>query len=87
MAKADDPLMLMRSFMKVLIRLYRYAVSPFLGDSCRFYPSCSHYAEEAVEQHGVIRGSWLTIKRLSRCHPLHEGGIDLVPPPPHNHKI
>ncbi|MEX1033073.1 MAG: membrane protein insertion efficiency factor YidD [Cellvibrionaceae bacterium] len=62
-----------------LIRGYRYLISPLLGDCCRFYPSCSHYGEEAVAKHGVVRGSWLTLKRLLKCHPFHPGGIDWVP--------
>jgi len=54
-------------------------ISPFLGQNCRFYPSCSKYAEEAITVHGGIKGSWLAIKRIGRCHPWHEGGIDPVP--------
>lgn len=63
----------------LLIRGYRYAISPLFGQHCRFYPSCSAYALEAIESHGLKRGSWLAIRRLSRCHPWHEGGIDPVP--------
>jgi uncharacterized protein len=62
------------------IRAYRYIISPMLGPTCRFYPSCSCYAEEALQQHGALRGSYLTVRRLLRCHPLHEGGYDPVPP-------
>ena len=62
------------------IRAYRYIISPMLGQSCRFYPSCSCYAEEALQQHGAVRGSYLTVRRLLRCHPWHEGGYDPVPP-------
>jgi hypothetical protein len=54
-------------------------LSPLLGNHCRFYPSCSVYAEQSVYRFGVMRGMWLTIFRLCRCHPWHEGGIDLVP--------
>lgn len=61
------------------IRAYRYIISPMLGPTCRFYPSCSCYAEEALQQHGAIRGSYLTVRRLMRCHPWHEGGYDPVP--------
>jgi putative membrane protein insertion efficiency factor len=67
------------------IRAYRYLISPMLGPTCRFYPSCSCYAEEALQQHGALRGSYLTVRRLLRCHPWHEGGYDPVPPP-HNIK-
>ena len=69
----------MRFVLKYLIRGYQLAISPFLGPRCRFYPSCSHYAIEAIETHGASRGVWLTIKRISRCHPWHEGGFDPVP--------
>lgn len=61
------------------ISLYRWLLSPMLGQRCRFYPSCSQYAQEAIERHGSGFGSWLTIKRLLKCHPWHEGGIDHVP--------
>jgi putative membrane protein insertion efficiency factor len=62
-----------------LIKAYQYVLSPLLGNHCRFYPSCSHYAVEAIERHGALRGGLLTIARLSRCHPWHEGGVDPVP--------
>jgi putative membrane protein insertion efficiency factor len=71
----------MRKFLTGLIRAYQYLISPLLGNHCRFYPSCSHYAAEAIETHGALRGSWLALRRLSRCHPWHEGGVDPVPPP------
>jgi putative membrane protein insertion efficiency factor len=71
----------MRRIVIFLIRLYQIILSPFLGQHCRFYPSCSAYSLEALEKHGVIRGLWLSIKRLSRCHPWHEGGVDPVPEP------
>ena len=61
------------------IRGYQYAIGPMRGPSCRFYPSCSEYACEAIEQHGTARGSWLTAKRLCKCHPFHPGGFDPVP--------
>ena len=71
----------MRAVLKGLIRLYRYLVSPLLGPNCRFYPSCSCYAEEALEHHGIVRGSYLAARRILRCHPWHPGGYDPVPPP------
>jgi putative membrane protein insertion efficiency factor len=62
-----------------VIRLYQWVVSPWLGPSCRFEPSCSQYAELAVERHGVVRGGWLAVRRLGRCHPLGGAGFDPVP--------
>ena len=62
-----------------LIKFYKYFISPLLGDNCRFYPSCSSYAIEALQIHGVFLGSYLALKRLLRCHPFNPGGIDLVP--------
>ncbi|MCL5074188.1 MAG: membrane protein insertion efficiency factor YidD [Chloroflexi bacterium] len=59
-----------------LIRLYQRTISPLLPPSCRFYPSCSHYAYEAIERYGLRRGGWLAIKRLVRCHPFNPGGYD-----------
>ena len=68
----------MRAVLKGLIRLYRYFVSPLLGPNCRFYPTCSCYAEEAIEHHGIARGSYLAARRILRCHPWHPGGYDPV---------
>ncbi|MGE0670569.1 MAG: membrane protein insertion efficiency factor YidD [Parachlamydiales bacterium] len=62
-----------------LIRLYQLTLSPFLGKCCRFYPSCSDYAIDAVKKHGAWKGSWLTAKRLVKCQPWHPGGVDEVP--------
>ncbi len=74
----------MRRFFIYLIACYKVLLSPFLGNNCRFYPSCSSYAQQAIAEHGVIKGSWLAIRRLSKCHPWHEGGIDNVPPCSHH---
>jgi putative membrane protein insertion efficiency factor len=63
-----------------IVQAYRYALSPLLGQHCRFHPSCSAYAVEALERHGPVRGSWLSLRRLARCHPWHHGGFDPVPP-------
>lgn len=62
-----------------MIKAYRYAISPMLGQHCRYYPSCSGYAYLAIERFGLVRGMWLGLKRLLRCHPWHEGGYDPVP--------
>ena len=63
----------------LLIRAYRLLLSPLLGPRCRFHPSCSAYALEAVERFGTLRGGWLALRRLGRCHPWHPGGYDPVP--------
>ena len=70
---------LLTALLLVLIRVYRWTLSPLLGPSCRFEPSCSVYAEEAIRHHGAARGGWLMIRRLARCHPFCRGGIDPVP--------
>ena len=62
-----------------MIKIYQVLISPFLGQNCRFYPSCSQYASEAVEQLGLLKGLFLTVKRLLRCHPWCEGGYDPIP--------
>jgi putative membrane protein insertion efficiency factor len=62
-----------------LIRIYQVALSPFVGNQCRFTPTCSQYAREAVERHGAMKGAWMAIRRVSRCHPWHPGGHDPVP--------
>ncbi|MBF0389815.1 MAG: membrane protein insertion efficiency factor YidD [Desulfamplus sp.] len=63
----------------LFIKLYQYLVSPLIGSSCRFYPSCSQYAFEAVTKYGSFKGSFLAVKRVLRCHPFHPGGFDPVP--------
>ncbi len=75
----------MRKNLIFLIRIYRYALSPLMASHCRFYPSCSCYAQTALEQHGILRGGWLALRRLLRCHPWHPGGVDLVPEAQANH--
>lgn len=67
-----------------LIRVYQRFVSPALGGRCRYAPTCSSYAAEAVQAHGAVRGSWLGLKRIARCHPFRAGGLDPVPPPSEN---
>ena len=62
-----------------LIKVYQWCFSPFLGDNCRFYPSCSHYALEALKKYGALKGGYLTLLRLGRCHPWCDGGHDPVP--------
>jgi len=69
----------MKAALVFLLRAYQYAIRPLLGAHCRFYPSCSEYAREAIERHGAGRGSWLSIRRVFRCHPYHPGGYDPVP--------
>lgn len=75
-ALADLP----RRLLLTLITVYRYAISPLLGPHCRFHPTCSAYAAEALERHGLGRGTLLAIRRILRCHPYHPGGLDPVPP-------
>jgi len=70
----------MITLLRLLLRGYQLLLSPMLGQRCRFYPSCSHYAMEALQVHGVRRGGWMALKRVGRCHPWHEGGVDPVPP-------
>jgi putative membrane protein insertion efficiency factor len=72
-------LRLPRRLLAGLIRGYQLLFSPLLPPSCRFHPSCSQYALEAVNRHGALKGSWLAARRLARCHPFHPGGFDPVP--------
>jgi len=69
----------MKKVLVLLIRFYQYAISPYLGRRCRYFPSCSEYTAEAVQKHGAIKGGWLGAKRICRCHPWHAGGYDPVP--------
>ena len=69
----------MKSVFVAILRIYQYAVRPQLGANCRFYPSCSEYAIEAIERYGALRGSWLAARRIAKCHPYHHGGFDPVP--------
>lgn len=72
----------------ILIRIYKKAISPFLPKACRFEPTCSSYAEQAFQRFGVIKAFQLTVFRLFKCHPFHEGGFDPCPQPDgHNHKL
>ncbi|ALQ50090.1 membrane protein insertion efficiency factor YidD [Nitrosomonas ureae] len=76
-------------FRRILIGVvkgYQIVISALLGQSCRFYPTCSNYTIEALELHGILRGSWLAIKRISRCHPWNPGGFDPVPPNKTGHR-
>ena len=69
----------MRTLLIGLITIYRHGLSPLLGSSCRFYPSCSCYAQESIERHGALRGLVLAVRRIARCHPWNPGGYDPVP--------
>lgn len=74
-----------RNLCVAILRLYRAVISPLYGDVCRYYPSCSQYALQAIQHHGVTRGVWFGSRRLARCHPWAEGGIDDIPRPRHDH--
>ncbi|MCP4022844.1 MAG: membrane protein insertion efficiency factor YidD [Desulfobacteraceae bacterium] len=68
-----------KTLILILIRAYQYTISPVLGPACRFYPSCSEYAHQAISRYGLIKGLWISFKRILRCHPFNPGGIDPVP--------
>lgn len=70
--------MILRRLLLLLLRCYQRCLSPYLGSRCRFYPSCSNYTYQAIERHGAIRGVWMGLRRLARCHPFHPGGYDPV---------
>jgi uncharacterized protein len=70
---------MMRAVLLFLLRAYRYVLSPWIGNQCRFAPTCSHYATEAITRHGAWRGAWLAARRVARCHPWSAGGWDPVP--------
>jgi uncharacterized protein len=70
----------MKKALQLPIHVYRKFISPLKPPTCRFYPTCSQYALEALEEHGAVKGSWLAAKRIAKCHPFHPGGIDNVPP-------
>ena len=70
---------LMLGLVRALHRVYKSYISPLLGDNCRFHPVCSDYALEAIERHGILKGSWLALKRVVRCNPYCKGGLDPVP--------
>jgi putative membrane protein insertion efficiency factor len=69
----------MKAVLLALIRAYRYLVSPWVGNQCRYWPTCSEYAAEAIGRHGAMRGGWLAARRVLRCNPWHAGGLDPVP--------
>jgi len=69
----------MKKLLLIFIKFYQYFISPLTGQTCRYYPTCSAYAREAIEKHGSLKGSALAIKRILRCHPFHAGGFDPVP--------
>ena len=69
----------MKTFFLLLIKGYQYLLSPLLGNNCRFYPSCSDYSREAIERYGLVKGGYLSLLRIVKCHPYHEGGYDPVP--------
>jgi uncharacterized protein len=81
-----DVVQMLKKLFIALIRFYQIFISPLKPPTCRFYPTCSHYGLEAVKRFGAIKGGWLTIKRILKCHPFHPGGFDPVPEKVEKHK-
>ncbi|WP_110114209.1 membrane protein insertion efficiency factor YidD [Bacillus sp. CGMCC 1.16541] len=77
---------MLAKFFLAVIRFYQKAISPLKPPTCRFYPTCSHYGLQAIKRFGAIKGGWLTIKRILKCHPFHPGGIDEVPEKKPSHR-
>ena len=80
-------LLLPRNLCVAILTVYRAVISPLYGDVCRYYPSCSHYALQAIQHHGVVKGVWFGSRRIARCHPWSEGGIDDIPVRPHERYV
>ncbi len=76
----------MKHVLAAVVRAYARYISPFTAPHCRFFPSCSEYAEEALRRHGALRGGWLAVRRILRCHPFCPGGVDPVPEDVHRHR-
>lgn len=81
MASASTKQSWAKKIAKAPILAYRHIISPHTPPSCRFYPTCSAYGLEAIDKHGALKGGWLTVKRICKCHPFHPGGVDYVPEP------
>jgi len=79
--------LLPRNLCVAILVVYRAVISPLYGDVCRYYPSCSAYALQAIQQHGVVKGIWLGSRRIARCHPWAEGGVDDIPEPARRHTV
>jgi hypothetical protein len=77
--KSPEPKSIAQKIVLGVIRVYQHVLSPLLGSNCRFYPTCSHYTYEAIAKYGVIKGGWMGLRRIGRCHPWHAGGFDPVP--------